>query len=250
MPDLSEQVALVTGASRGLGRGIALVLAEEGAHVVVNYKDSEDKANQVVAQIQDMGRRAIKLQADVSAADQVGRLFEEIKRHFGRLDVLVNNAGISQPKDIFEATEEDWRFLIDTNLTSCFLCCKAAMEIMAEQKSGRIIFISSVVGEQGALFGHLHYAATKSGMLGITKTLARTGAPLGITVNAIAPGCIETELLHSTLGPDRIAKLTADIPLGLGKPRDVGLAVAFLCGQGGRYITGATIDVNGGLYMR
>ncbi len=250
MSGLSEQVALVTGASRGLGRGIALVLAENGANLVVNYRTAEDKADEVVAEIRDMGRQAIKVQADVSAADQVNRLFETVTRHFGRLDILVNNAGLSRPQDIFETSEEDWHFLVNTNLTSSFLCSKAAMQIMAARKSGRIVFISSVVGEQGALFGHVHYAATKSGMLGMTKTLARTAAPLGITVNAVAPGCIETELLHQALSPERIAKLAADIPLGLGNTRDIGLAVAYLCGESGRYVTGATIDVNGGLYMR
>ena len=124
------------------------------------------------------------------------------------------------------------------------------MEIMKEQKSGRIVNISSVVAHQGALFGDLHYAATKSGILGITKTLARTAAPLGITVNAIAPGCIETELLVESLGQEKVDELAAGIPLGIGSPRDIGLAVAYLCGGGGRYITGATIDVNGGFYMR
>jgi NAD(P)-dependent dehydrogenase (short-subunit alcohol dehydrogenase family) len=123
------------------------------------------------------------------------------------------------------------------------------MEMMAAQRGGCIINISSVVGEQGAMFGYAHYAATKSGMLGITRTLARTGAPLGIRVNAIAPGIIETELLLKTHGPEGVEKLGATVPLGLGKPKNIGLAVAFLCGEGGAYITGATLDVNGGMYM-
>ena len=124
------------------------------------------------------------------------------------------------------------------------------MELMREQGEGRIVFVSSVVAHRGALYGHAHYAATKGGMLGMVKTLARTGAPLGIRVNAVAPGITETELLFETHGREEIEKLAAQVPLGLGKPRDVGLAVAFLCGEGGRYITGATIDVNGGSYMR
>ena len=168
----------------------------------------------------------------------------------GPIDILVNNAGTSQAKDIFQIEAADWDRIIRTNLTSCFHCSQAAMKIMARQKSGRIINISSVVGHQGALFGHVHYAATKSGMLGMTRTLARTGAPLGINVNAIAPGCIETVLLHKTLGDTAVEEMRNKIPLGLGTPRDIGLAVAFLCGEGGRYITGATLDVNGGLYMR
>lgn len=247
---LTGQVAIVTGAARGLGRGIALVLAEQGADVVVNYVSAETQAQEVVAHITKMGRRALAVKADASAADDVERMFQATLEHFGRFDILVNNAGTSQPKDIFQIETDDWDRIIRTNLTSCFHCSQAAMRIMARQKSGRIVNISSVVGHQGALFGHVHYAATKSGMLGMTRTLARTGAPLGITVNAVAPGCIETELLHETLSDKGVEEMRTKIPLGLGTPRDVGLAVAFLCGEGGRYITGATLDVNGGLYMR
>lgn len=250
MNDLSGKVALVTGASRGLGRGIALVLAEQGAHLLINYHKRHQEADEVAGTIRTMGRRAVTVQADVGRADQVRYLFDRLRQEFGRLDILVNNAGLSQAQDIFQITEEDWDFLLQTNLKSCFLCAKAAMEIMREQQSGRIVNISSVVGHQGALFGHVHYAATKSGILGFTKTLARTAASWGITVNAVAPGIIDTELLHQIHGEQGIAQLAANIPLGLGTPRDVGLAVAFLCGEAGRYITGATIDVNGGLYMR
>ena len=250
MNPLIRKVAIVTGASRGLGRGIALVLAEQGADVVVNYVSAETQAQEVVAQIETLGRRALAVKADVGTADDVERLFQTTLEQFERVDILVNNAGTSQPRDIFQIEAADWDRLIRTNLTSCFLCSQAAMRIMAPRKSGHIVNISSVVGHQGALFGHVHYAATKSGMLGMTRTLARTGAPLGITVNAVAPGCIETELLHETLGENGVAEMGGKIPLGLGTPRDVGLAVAFLCGEGGRYITGATLDVNGGLYMR
>ncbi len=250
MTDLSGQVAVVTGASRGLGRGIALVLAEQGADVVVNYVSAETQAQEVVAQITALGRRALAVKADASAPPDVERMFQATLEHFGKLDILVNNAGTSQPKDIFQIETADWDRIIRTNLTSCFYCSQAAMRIMAGQKHGRIVNISSVVGHQGALFGHIHYAATKSGMLGMTRTLARTGAPLGITVNAVAPGCIETELLHETLSDAGVEEMRAKIPLGLGTPRDVGLAVAFLCGEGGRFITGATLDVNGGMYMR
>ena len=247
----THPVAIVTGSAGGLGRAIAIALAEQGADVVVNdLPGQESRAAETMAALANTGRRAVFVAADVSTADGVNHLFERTMAEFQRLDYLVNNVGISQPKDVFEITLEDWERLMRINLTSCFLCSQAAMRIMCVRKHGRIVNISSVVGQQGALFGHLHYGTCKAGSLGLTKTLARTAAPLGITVNAVAPGCIETERWYEVLGPDRTAALRSGIPLGLGQPRDIGLAVAFLCSEGGRYITGATIDVNGGLYMR
>jgi len=250
MGELSGKIALVTGASRGLGRGVALVLAERGADVVVNYLNDENEAKQVVREIEKFGVKSLCVKADVSRKDGVSVLFAAIMQKFGRLDILVNNAGTARAQDIFETTEEDWDFIINTNLKSVFLCSKEAMRIMREQRSGRIISMSSIVAHRGALFGHVHYASTKGGILGFTKTLARTGAPLGITVNAVAPGIIETELLFKTHGEEGVKELAAGVPLGLGLPRDIGLAVAYLAGEGGRYITGATIDVNGGMYLR
>jgi len=248
--ELNGKVALVTGASRGLGRGIALVLAEKGADVLINYRSNREQAQETARHVRDMGRRALVVRADVSRSAEVTRMFKRLLDTFGRLDILVNNAGTSQPKDIFEISLADWHRILNTNLTSCFLCSKAAMEIMKKQQSGRIVNISSVVGQRGALFGHVHYASTKGGMLAFTKTLARTAAPLGITVNAVAPAITETELLWETLGRKRVKELAAKSPLGLGQPRDVGLCVAFLCGEAGDRITGATVDLNGGAYMR
>ena len=247
---LDGKVALVTGSARGIGKGIALVLAEQGADIILNDKYPNLEGDVVQAQIAEMGRQVMLIQADVSVEADVKRMFGSIRADFGRLDILVNNAGTSRAQTIVEASLDDWNQVINTNRTSCFLCAKAAIDRMPLQRSGRIVNISSVVGEQGALFGHVHYAATKSGMLGFTKTLARTVAPHGITVNAIAPGIIETELFLKTHGPDRVEKLSASVPLGIGKPRQIGLAVAFLCGEGGSYITGATLDINGGMYMR
>jgi NAD(P)-dependent dehydrogenase (short-subunit alcohol dehydrogenase family) len=249
MLELAGKVALVTGSARGLGKGIVQVLAEKGADIVLNDKNLGIEGEVLAGQLREMGRRVLSVEADVSDEADVQYMFRQVKERFGRLDILVNNAGTSQAKTIFEADLSDWNYIINTNLTSCFLCSKQAMEMMATQRGGCIINISSVVGEQGAMFGHAHYAATKSGMLGITRTLARTGAPLGIRVNAIAPGIIETELLRKTHGPEGVEKLSANVPLGLGKPKHIGLAVAFLCGEGGAYITGATLDVNGGMYM-
>lgn len=254
MFDLTGKSALVTGSSRGLGRGIAVALAEAGADVVVNYRAAADRAREVAREIEALGRRALVIGADVSDPGQVERMYAEILEELGGLDILVNNAGTSATEDIFELDLAGWRRIIDTNLTSAYLCSKRAMEIMRERRFGRIIQISSIVGHQGALFGHVHYASTKSGMLGFTKTLARTGAPYGITVNAIAPGVIETELIHQVVGEggeNRLAEVVKTVPLArLGTVREIGTAAVFLASDEAGYITGATLDVNGGLYMR
>lgn len=247
MKELEGKIALVTGASRGLGRGIAEVLAEKGAAVIVNYRTDAAHAESLCKEIRAKGGAAVPFQADVGKREDTDALFDYIKTGFGRLDILVNNAGTTKAQDIFETSEADWDFILQTNLKSLFLMCKRAMEIMREQKSGRIINMSSIVAYRGALFGHVHYAATKAGILGFTRTLARTGAPYNITVNALAPGIIETELLFQTHGAEGVAKLAKTVPLGLGKVRDVGLAAAFLSGEGGRYLTGLCLDINGGM---
>ena len=250
MFNLGGKVALVTGSSRGVGRGIALTLARAGADVIVNYLGSEAAARAVAEEITTLGRRASVIRADVSEEQDVRAMFAQIMADYGRLDILVNNAGTSQPKDIFEMDTADWDRIIKTNLTSGMHCSKAAMEIMREQRSGRIIFISSVVAERGALFGHVHYAATKSGQLGMVKTLARTAAPFGVTVNAIAPGVILTELLLQTHGEDGVKALGEGIPLGLGTVDDVGHAAVYLASDEAAYVTGITLDVNGGTHYR
>ncbi len=252
MRNLDGKIALVTGSSQGIGRGIAIELASYGAYVIINYRDADNRelAEKVVAEIESAGGKAYPMECDVTDSAAVAKLFAAIKEKFGRLDILVNNAGTSQPKDIFEITDADWDRIIKTNLTSGFYCSRQAMFMMREQKYGRIIFTTSVVGHRGALFGHVHYAATKAGQMGMVKTLARTGAPYNITVNAIAPGIIDTELLHKTHGDDGVEELAKTIPLGLGKTSDIGNAVAFLCLDESRYITGVTLDVNGGTYFR
>jgi len=250
MSELIGKTALITGSLRGIGRGIALILAEKGADIILNDRAESDELQALITTLKKFNVNVFFKAADVSSKDEVLELFAFVKAKTGRLDILVNNAGTSQAKDIFEITPEDWSYILDTNLSSCFLCSKYAMEMMREQKDGRIINMSSVVGQQGALYGHAHYSASKSAILGLTKTLARTGAAFGIRVNCIAPGIIETELLNQTHGIDGVAKIAEGVPLGIGQPRDIGLAVAFLAGEGGSYITGATIDINGGLYFR
>lgn len=251
--EFKGRAALVTGGSRGIGKGIALALAERGADVGICHLDaSEDDAKAACLQIEAFGGKAFQMKADLGSEPEVKKLFEGFMERFGRLDFLVNNAGTSRAQDIFEMTLSDWDFIIKTNLTSSFLCSKAAFSIMkAQGQGGRVVFISSMAGQNGALMGHAHYSATKAGVIGMVKTLARTGAPLGINVNAIAPGIIDTELLRKTHGDDGIAELSAKVPLKrLGSVREIGLAAAFLCGEGGAYVTGATLDVNGGMYSR
>ena len=250
MFDLTGKVALVTGSSRGIGKGIAVAFAKQGADVIVNCAGSIEAAEKTAEEIRALGVKCIAIQADVSEPEPVNAMFDRIMKEFGRLDILVNCAGTSQDKNVFEMTYEDWDRIIKTNLTSGMLCSKRAMEIMRDQKHGRIIFISSVVAERGALFGHIHYAATKAGQIGIVKSMARTGAPLNITVNAIAPGLIKTELLIKTHGEEGVKELGANIPLGLGCPEDIGAAAVYLASDEASYVTGATLDVNGGANFR
>jgi NAD(P)-dependent dehydrogenase (short-subunit alcohol dehydrogenase family) len=249
---LEGRAALVTGASQGIGRATAEALAACGADVVINHFDPDaEEAEKAADRVRKLGRRAWVVKSDVSDEEQVKRMFSDFRAQCGKLDIVVNNAGTAQPRDIFDLSLADWRRLLDINLTGCFLVSQQAMLLMREQGTGgRIVNMSSMVAHQGALYGSVHYAASKSGLLGFTKTLARTGAPLGITVNAVAPGIVETPLLFKTHGEEGVRKLAATVPLGLGKPEDVGWAVAFLCSDAARYITGATLDVNGGIYFR
>lgn len=249
MKELKGKVALVTGASRGLGKGIALVLAEKGAAVVVNYRSAAAEADEVVEAVRAAGGTADAFRADVSDAEETDRLFGFLRDRHGKIDILVNNAGTTKAQDLFDITEDDWDFILKTNLKSLYLCTRRALVMMREKRSGRIVNLSSVVAHRGAQFGHAHYATTKGGILSFTRTVARTGAPYGITCNAVAPGIIETELLFQTHGAEAVAKIAETVPLGLGKPRDVGLAVAYLAGEGGSYLTGICLDVNGGMYF-
>lgn len=247
---LEGRLALVTGSTKGIGRGIALGLARAGADIILNSHTLEDRPEELVEEIQAMGRQAAFLQADVADEQEVRAMFGELASRYGKLDVLVNNAGISRAESIIETELASWQQVLEVNLTGSFLCSKHAMELMMPQASGRIILISSVVAHQGAVFGHVHYAAAKSGMLGLAKSLARTAAPYRITVNAIAPGIIDTELLRRTHGQERLAELSSSVPLGLGTVEDVAAAAIFLASDEARYLTGSTLDINGGLYFR
>ncbi|MBA3921101.1 MAG: 3-oxoacyl-[acyl-carrier-protein] reductase [Nostocaceae cyanobacterium] len=243
---LQGQVAIVTGASRGIGQAIALELAAQGASVVVNYANSSTSANQVVETITAAGGKAIAYCADVSTPEQVDGLIAETMAKYQRLDVLVNNAGITRDTLLLRMKLEDWQSVIDLNLTGVFLCTRAASKIMLKQRSGRIINITSVAGQMGNP-GQANYSAAKAGVIGFTKTVAKELASRGITVNAVAPGFIATDMT-SDLKSEEILKY---IPLSrYGQPAEVAGMVRFLAADpAAAYITGQVFNVDGGMVM-
>ncbi len=245
---LTSKVAVVTGASRGIGRAIALELARRGAAVVVNYNQSAEAAGAVAAEIEAAGGRAALFQADVSAAEQAGALIAFAVETFGDLHILVNNAGITRDMLVMMMSEEDWQVVLDTNLKSTFLCSKAAVKHMLRKRTGRIINIASVAGQMGNP-GQTNYSASKAGQIGFTKALAREVAARGITVNAVAPGFVETDILQSMPAGALEAALKL-VPLGrLGRPEEVAYAVAFLASDAAAYITGQVLGIDGGMAM-
>lgn len=241
-PTLEGRTALVTGGNRGIGRSIARVLAEAGANVAINFRSHEQEAHEVEQEIRELGRNAASIQADVSRSADVDRLLGETEKRVGPVAILVNNAGISRPQPFEDITEQDWDELIDGNLKSCFLMTQRALPGLRRRRWGRIINLSSVAALTGGVVGP-HYAASKAGMLGLTRFYASRLAKEGITVNAIAPALIETEMVSANpnASPDRI-------PIGrFGKVDEVA-SVALMLAQNG-YITGQTIHVNGGWFM-
>lgn len=248
MASLDGAVALVTGASRGLGRAIAEELARGGAKVVINYSRSKEPAEELVKELSDNGSEAIAVQADVSDAEQAQRLIDEAIEKFGRIDILVNNAGINRDKTLKKLTIEDWDVVVQTDLNSAFYTVHAALPGMMEQESGCIINMSSFIGEAGNI-GQANYAAAKAGLLGFTKTAAQELARYGITVNALCPGFIETDMV-ADIPEEAREKLLKTVPLGrFGKPEEIARAARYLV-EDGDYITGQSLDINGGVYIR
>ena len=244
---LKGQVAIITGGSRGIGRATALALATEGAKVAVNYASSSTAADQVVAEITEAGGEAIAVQGDVSKADQVDALFNKVTETWGRVDILVNNAGITRDTLLLRMKLEDWQAVIDLNLTGVFLCTRVASKIMLKQKSGRIINITSVAGQMGNP-GQANYSAAKAGVIGFTKTVAKELASRGVTVNAVAPGFIATDMTKELKNTEEILKF---IPLGrYGQAEEVAGMIRFLAADpAAAYITGQVFNVDGGMVM-
>jgi 3-oxoacyl-[acyl-carrier protein] reductase len=245
---LQGKVALVTGASRGIGRAIALELARQGAKIAVNYAGSEAKANEVVEEIKNMGGEAFAIQADVSDAQAVDRMIKTVLERFGRVDILVNNAGITRDNLLMRMKEEEWDDVININLKGVFNCTKAVTRPMMKQRYGRIVNIASIVGVMGNP-GQANYVAAKAGVIGLTKTAARELASRNITVNAVAPGFITTDMTER-LNEEIKAEMLKQIPLArFGEPEDVAKVVAFLASDAASYMTGQTLHVDGGMVM-
>ncbi|MBY0197158.1 3-oxoacyl-[acyl-carrier-protein] reductase [Priestia megaterium] len=245
---LQGKVAVVTGASRGIGRAVAIELGKLGAKVVVNYSGSEAKALEVVDEIKGLGTDAIAVQANVAESDSVQAMIKEAISTFGSVDILVNNAGITRDNLLMRMKEDEWDDVINTNLKGVFLCTKTVTRQMMKQRAGRIINISSIVGVSGNA-GQANYVAAKSGVIGLTKTTAKELASRNITVNAVAPGFIATDMTDK-LNEEVQAEMLKQIPLAsFGQPEDVANAVAFLASDASRYITGQTIHVDGGMVM-
>ena len=243
-----EKTALVTGASRGIGRAIALALASKGFAVALNYAGSHDAAEAVKKEIEDAGGKAFTVQGDVSTSEDVDRIFKTVKDEFGGLDVLVNNAGINRDALLIRMKESNWDDVIATDLKSDFLTTKAAAAMMMRKRKGSIINISSVVGIMGNI-GQANYAAAKAGVIGLTKACAKEMAARNIRVNAVAPGFIETAMTDGI--PEKIREgMIASIPMGrMGQPEDIARAVCFLASDDASYITGQVLVVDGGLVM-
>lgn len=243
------KTALVTGASRGIGKKIALQLGEEGYNVVVNYAGNKEKAEKVVSEIKTFGVDAFAIQANVSEQDEVKAMIKETLNQFGTIDVLVNNAGITRDNLLMRMKQNEWDDVINTNLKGVFNCAQAVTRPMLKQKSGRIINLSSVVGSVGNP-GQINYVATKSGVEGMTKTFARELASRGITCNAVAPGFIVSDMTDQ-LSDELKEQMKSQIPLDrFGEDSDIAHTVAFLASEKANYITGQTIHVNGGMYMQ
>ena len=245
---LEGKVALVTGASRGIGRAVAIRLAQAGADVVVNYAGSEGAAQETVDAIEALGRKAIKIQANVADAEQVGAMVQEAHDAFGHIDILVNNAGITKDGLLMRMKDEDWDAVLDINLKGTYLVTKAVSKIMMKQRSGSIINMTSVVGVMGNA-GQTNYAASKAGVIGFTKSCAKEMASRGIRVNAIAPGFIHTEM--TDVLSDKVKEaMVAQIPLGrMAQPDEVANVAVFLAVPFSAYVTGQVINVDGGMVM-
>ena len=249
--NLGDKVTLVTGASSGIGRATALMLAANGARVAINFHQNQAGAEAVRKEIADAGGSAIIIQADVARTSEVQSLVEQTVAEFGPIDILVNNAGsLVERLRILELTEERWDEVIDLNLKSAFLCCRAVAASMIERKTGAIINVSSIAGRTGGALGSIHYSTAKGGLITFTKGLAKELAPFGVRVNAVSPGVIDTHYHEQFSTPEMMKGYISGIPLGrVGTPEEVAAVICFLASDASGYLAGETIEINGGMFM-
>jgi 3-oxoacyl-[acyl-carrier protein] reductase len=245
---MANRIAFITGASRGIGRACAIALSAGGAKVVLAARQ-RDKLEEVAAEIRAAGGEAFVVPIDLSSQDSIKEAFSKASKEFGRVDILINNAGLTRDGLALRMKRDDWDAVIQTNLSGSFFCIQQVLPAMVRERWGRIVNITSVVGESGNA-GQANYAASKAGLIGLTKSLAQELASRNITVNAVAPGFVETDMTAS-LSDELKAKITESVPLKrIGKPEDIAAAVKFLAGDEAAYITGHVLDVNGGMFMR
>ncbi len=244
--DFAGRVAIVTGAGRGMGRAVAARLAAGGAKLVVNDLDA-DSAERAAGALQESGAEALATPGDVTSSADVARMVARALEHFGRIHVLVNNAGVLRPTPVFDIEEEEWDMVVNGNLKSTYLCSRAVLPAMRDEGWGRIVNFSSTAGKNVSTVGGAHYTASKAAILGFTRHLAKEEAAHGITVNAVCPGLIDTEMVRSTISKERTAAYASSFPIArLGEPYEVAELVAFLASDKAAYITGASLDINGG----
>lgn len=249
MIDFRGRVALVTGGSRGIGRACALQMARLGARVAINYRENEAAAERVACEARAMGTEALTFRADVTREPEVAELARSVIADFGRIDVLVNSAGISQIVSVPDLRDEDWDRMMAVNVKGTFFCCQHVLEHMVRRGGGRIVNVSSTAGQMGGFIVGVNYSASKAAVICMTKSLAKYAVAHGVTVNCVAPGLIDTEMT-SAYPPERVASLVASIPMGrMGAADEVANSVVFLASDAASYITGITLYVNGGTYM-
>jgi 3-oxoacyl-[acyl-carrier protein] reductase len=249
MMDFHGKTALITGGSRGIGRACALTLARLGCQVAISYLSNESAANEVAESARQSGAVARAYRTDVTRVDEIRELVQTVAKDFGRIDILINSAGISQIVAVPDLTEADWDRMMEVNLKGAFFCCQEVLKHMQAQKVGRIVNVASTAGQMGGFIVGVNYSASKAGVICLTRSLAKYAVPYGVTVNCVAPGLIDTEMT-SAYPADRVRSMVTSIPMGrLGSAQEVANGVAFLASDAASYITGTTLYINGGTYL-